>query len=109
MGAKAWCVPLLCAAAIGSGAAMASTNPQFSAQVQAHREALARSAAVAADTARLCAGLDARLAMDEPRCVAWRLHQRSRSDRAAACEADEGPFVTRIARCLLHGLAGSAA
>lgn len=106
--------PLLLAAALWwiGPLAWASAGSQFSSQVQAHLDAMARSEVVAGQTARLCAGLDAGPAMNDARCVAWRLHQRQRADRsrAAACEAGgEGSAFAYLARCVLGGLTDSAA
>lgn len=90
----------------------ASTGTPFSAQVQAHRDAMARSEAVANRAARECARLGAGPAMDDARCVAWRLHQRQRADRAraeACAGATEPPAIALVARCVLGGLTDSAA
>jgi hypothetical protein len=93
---------------VAGGAAFASTNEQFASQVQAHRSAMARSESVVTDTARFCSGLPTARAMDEAKCVAWRLHVRDK-ERTNACENTELLDMSQLRRCLLGGLAGSAA
>jgi len=102
---------VLCGIGVGPSA-WASTGSPFSAQVQAHLDAMARSEIVAGRAGRVCAGLDTGPAMSDARCVAWRLHQRQRAERAraAACEGAGEPLaLALIARCVLGGLTGSAA
>jgi len=95
---------------MAAGAAFASTNPQFAAQVRAHRSEMAHNPSAVGEAARLCATLPPSRALDEPRCVAWRLHVRALSDkeRTENCDSDERSAIGHIARCVLGGLAGSA-
>ena len=103
---------LVAAACWAAGhSAVASTNEQFAAQVRAHRIAMAQDPSAVRDAAAWCAGLPPGRAMDDPRCVAWHLHVRAQSDqeRSDACETGGLPAISHIRRCLLDGLAGSAA
>ncbi len=98
----------LCMAA---NSAFASTNQQFSDQVRVHRSAMAQSESAVGVATRLCGALSPSRAMDEPKCVAWRLHMRALSDRkrAETCDTSELSAITHIRRCLLGGLPDSAA
>jgi hypothetical protein len=96
---------------MASNAALANTNQEFAAQVRAHRGAMAHNASAVGEAARLCAGLPAGRAMDEPKCVAWRLHMRalSEKERAETCDTGELSALGHIRRCLLGGLTDTAA
>lgn len=98
---------VLCVAATS---AFANASPEFATQVRAHRADMARSELVVAQAARLCSALSSDREMQEPRCVALRLHMRALAtkDRHESCEMGDSS-ITHIARCLLGGLAGSAA
>ena len=98
----------LCMAA---NSALASTHQQFSDQVRVHRSAMAQSESAVGEAAQLCIALSPSRAMDEPRCVALRLHLRALSDRkrAQACDTSELSAITHITRCFLGGLPDSAA
>lgn len=98
---------VLCMAATS---AFANANPQFAAQVRAHRADMARNESVVAQAALLCTSLPPDREMQEPKCVAFRLHMRALSakDRQESCETADSS-IPHIARCLLGGLAGSAA
>jgi hypothetical protein len=89
----------------------ANTNHEFASQVRAHRNAMMHNEAAVGSAAQLCAALAPSRAMDEPRCVAWRLHMRALSDkeRTNACDTGEMSAVSSIRRCFLGGLSGSAA
>ena len=104
---------ILCASAfcMAATSAFANTNQQFAAQVRAHRSEMAHNESAVAEAAVLCTDLPPSRAMEEPRCVAWRLHVRALSDKARTetCGAGEASAITHITRCLLGGLAGSAA
>jgi hypothetical protein len=98
---------VLCMAAVS---AFANANQEFAAEVRAHRAEMAHNESVVAQAAQLCASLPANREMEEPRCVAVRLHLRALAarDRHDLCET--GSYtIGRMARCLLGGLAGSAA
>lgn len=98
----------LCMAA---NSAFANTNEQFAAQVRAHRSAMAHNESAVGEAAQLCAPLPPSRAMDEPKCVAWRLHIRALSDkrRTETCDTSELPAISHIRRCFLAGLTDSAA
>ena len=102
------CSLTVCAAA---NSALASTNDQFASQVRAHRHTMAHSESAVGEAALLCTSLPTSRAMDEPRCVAWRLHLRALSDkeRTETCDRPELSPITHIGRCFLGGLADSAA
>jgi hypothetical protein len=96
---------------VAASAAVANTNPQFSAQVRGHRSTMAQSESAVGEATRLCATLSASRAMDEPRCVALRLHLRTLSDRkrTETCDTSELSAIAHIRRCFLGGLPDSAA
>jgi len=96
---------------MAAGSAIANTNPQFAAQVRAHRSAMAHDESAVGQAAQLCASPPPSRAIDEPRCVAWRLHMRALSDkeRTESCDTSELSAIGHIKRCLLGGLTGSAA
>src|SRR5262245_61271256 len=104
---------VLCVLAVGAAtdAALASTNDQFASQVRAHRNTMVHSESAVGEAALLCTNLPPSRAMDEPRCVAWRLHLRALSDkeRTEICDGPALSTITHIRRCFLGGLAGSAA
>jgi len=104
-------VLMVLALGMAAQSAFASTNEQFAAQVRAHRAAMAHDQSAVKDAAALCAGLPPARAMDEPKCVAWHLHVRGLSDkeRSDTCDTHGLPAISHIRRCLLDGLAGSAA
>lgn len=97
---------VLCMAA---SSAFANANQEFAAELRAHRADMARSESAVAQAAELCAALPSNREMDEPRCVALLLHLRALAarDRHDLCSTSDS--ITRMARCLLGGLAGSAA
>jgi hypothetical protein len=88
----------------------ANASPQFAAQVRAHRADMARNASVVAETAQLCTSLPSDREMQEPKCVALRLHMRALAakHRQESCDTGDST-IPHIARCLLGGLTGSAA
>jgi hypothetical protein len=98
----------LCTAA---GSTLANTNPEFAIQLRAHRIAMMHSEAAVVEAAVHCTALPPSRAMDEPRCVAWRLHLRALADRQReeTCDSAEMSAISSIRRCFLGGLAGSAA
>jgi hypothetical protein len=102
------CLLAVCAAA---DSASANTNDAFASQVRAHRNAMVHSESAVGEAALLCTNLPSSRAMNEPRCVAWRLHLRALSDRERneACDTTELPAISHIGRCFLGGLADSAA
>src|SRR5262245_54463200 len=102
------CATALCMAA---HAAWANTNEQFAAQVRAHRQTMAQNPSAVGEAALQCTQLAPHRAMDEPRCVAWRLHVRALSEkqRAETCDTAELSAINHLRRCLLGGLPGSAA
>ena len=91
--------------------AFANTNQQFADQVQSFRHEMAHNDSAVVEAALLCANLAATRAMDEPKCVAWRLHVRALSDKARTetCGGGGLSAIGHIQRCVLGGLAGSAA
>ena len=104
---------VLCLLAVSAAAnsAFANTNDQFASQVRAHRNTMAQNESAVGEAAVLCSSLPPSRAMDEPKCVAWRLHLRALSDkqRTEACDSPEWTTIVHIRRCFLGGLAGSAA
>jgi hypothetical protein len=98
----------LCMAA---NSTFANTSQDFAVQVRGHRNAMMHNEVAVGDAARLCTTLPASRAMDDPRCVAWRLHIRALSDkeRTETCDIGETSAIRSIRRCFLDGLAGSAA
>ena len=98
---------VLCMAA---ASAFANANQEFAAEVRAQRAEMARNESVVAQAALLCADLPSSREMEEPRCVAFRLHMRALAarDRHDLCGTGNST-IGRMARCLLGGLAGSAA
>ena len=105
---RALSLSALCAVA---NSAFATTNDAFASQVRVHRNAMAHSESAVTEAALLCTNLPPSRTMDEPRCVAWRLHLRALSDkeRTETCDTAELPAISHIRRCFLGGLAGSAA
>ena len=95
---------------VAGTSAFANSSPQFAAQVRAHRAEMARSPSVVAEAALLCTSLPPDREMQEPTCVAFRLHLRALAakDRQESCDTGHST-IPHIARCLLGGLAGSAA
>jgi hypothetical protein len=104
---------VLCASAfcLAATSAFANTNQEFAAQLRAHRSEMAHNESAVAEAARLCTGLPPSRAIEEPKCVAWSLHLRALSEkkRTETCAAGDSSAITHITRCLLGGLAGSAA
>jgi len=100
-------VAVLC---VATASAFATSSRDFAAQVDAHRAEMARNGAVVAQTALLCGNLPSDRAMEEPKCVALHLHMRALAakERHGSCGAGDST-ITQVARCLLGGLAGSAA
>jgi hypothetical protein len=96
---------------MAASSAVANTNQQFAAQVRAHRSAMAHSQSAVGEAAQLCTALPPSRAMDEPKCVAWRLHVRALSDkdRTEVCDTSELSGISHFRRCFLGGLTGSAA
>jgi hypothetical protein len=96
---------------MAASSAFANTNEQFSAQVRAHRSAMTHDESAVGQAARHCTALAPNRAMDEPQCVAWRLHMRALSDkeRTETCDTSELSAITLIRRCFLGSLTGSAA
>jgi hypothetical protein len=105
---------LLVAGAVGSAGAVPLSNQEFSAQVRAWRGQLAAAESVVGQAALLCTNLPAHRAVEEPQCVALRLHLRAQRQAQAPGQSTPQPrpgvaveTLSGCARSALSGVLGS--
>lgn len=96
---------LLAAGVIGAAQAVPVSNQDFAAQVRAWRGQLAASESALGQVALLCNNLPAHRAVEEPQCVALRLHLRAQAPTQALPGA-AGETLSGCARSALSGMLG---
>jgi hypothetical protein len=97
---------LLAAGVNGAAQAVPMSNQDFAAQVRAWRGQMAASESVLGQAALLCTNLPSHRAVEEPQCVALRLHLRSRAQAQAQVQGAPGAGAETLSGCARSALSG---